>query len=377
MGIYEVRFGSSIGNTIHSINIWIKELRKRYVFRIIILNLNGKIGFGGGNRYDLAVSFFGCSLFIDDNRIFCDGGEGGKNIRGIIHRKLLLYHDAAYYFLNQLEQVRTKERNMGQKYILPEYGNFRESVVLAKEFDCAFEYQDFFMPEILDSRSKQEKIIAHYAGMRTDFSEDTMHGAFFDVAVHSMDSLMREASALRIRQSMDIAKRMGLGGVVFHTGRIGGLRDAYYLKRWLEMNGKFFRGLAEEYPDINIYLENVFDEAPDILAKLAKSMTDVKNFGICLDYAHAALTGYSGEDWVEELAPYIRHLHVSDHDLIHDLHQPLGDGKINWQLFERLMWQYQVEAGVVVEVKGTEAQRKSLEYMKQYHVYPMNGQKGE
>lgn len=69
------------------------------------------------------------------------------------------------------------------------------------------------MPDILDDQQKQEEIIEYYAKYRTDFSQDTMHGAFLDVNIHSMDSRIREVSVQRVRQSMDIAERMGLRGV--------------------------------------------------------------------------------------------------------------------------------------------------------------------
>ena len=76
------------------------------------------------------------------------------------------------------------------------------------------------------------------------------------------------------------------------------------------------------------------------------------------------------ETWVRELAPYIRHMHINDNDLKADLHQPVGDGRIDWQKFHRLMQQYQVTSSVLVEVKGYEAQKKSLEYLRRFGVFP-------
>lgn len=261
---------------------------------------------------------------------------------------------------------------MGQIYIIPDEACLDASLELAKKYNCAFEYNDFFMPQILDDVQKQDEIIEYYAKRRSDFSKDTMHGAFLDVTVHSLDPRIREISELRIHQSMDIAKRMGLYGVVFHTGRIGGFRQEIYVKQWMEQNQRFFRELAAEYPAIHIYLENMFDEAPDILADLAKKMEDVQNFGICLDYAHASLTNCPGKEWIQNLAPYIRHMHLNDNNLVTDLHQPIGDGMIDWQIFEKLMKQYAVDTSVLIEVKGIEAQKKSLEYMKQFHIFPLD-----
>lgn len=259
---------------------------------------------------------------------------------------------------------------MNRAYLIPDRNDIERSLQLAKEKDCAFEYNDFFLPEVLDDPKKQEEIITFYAKYRSDFSRDTMHGAFLDVTIHSSDPRIREVSELRIHQSMEIAKRMGLKGVVFHTGKLAGFNVASYLKLWHEMNFRFFSELAEAYPGQQIYMENMFDEAPEVMAGLAAAMKDVPNFGLCLDYAHAALTDYPLAGWVKTLAPYIRHIHVNDNDLKDDLHQPVGTGKIDWQTYNRLMEENGIDATVLVEVKGYDSQKSSMEYMKQHGMYP-------
>lgn len=261
---------------------------------------------------------------------------------------------------------------MSRAYIIPDRAEIEKSLRLAGEYGCAFEYNDFYIPAVLDDRKKQEEIIEFYAKHHSDFSEDTMHGAFFDVTIHSSDPLIRDASKLRVRQSMEIAKRMGLRGVVFHTGRLAGFRSENYLKLWHETNLRFFSEIAEEYPMQQIYMENMFDEAPDVLARLAESMKEVENFGVCLDYAHAALTNCPQEVWVQTLAPYILHMHVNDNNRKDDLHQPVGEGQIDWQEYNRLIQEYRVEATALIEVNGCVGQEKSLEYMRQHEMYPFN-----
>lgn len=261
---------------------------------------------------------------------------------------------------------------MGKAYIIPDRGEMETSLRLAEEYGCAFEYNDFYIPAVLDDPKKQEEIIEFYAKHRSDFSEDTMHGAFLDVTIHSSDPLIRDASILRVRQSMEIAKRMGLKGVVFHTGRLAGFRSEAYLKLWQETNLRFFQELALEYPRQQIYMENMFDEAPDVLAGLAGAMKEIENFGVCLDYAHAALTSRSQREWVQTLAPYIRHMHVNDNNQKDDLHQPVGEGQIDWKEYDSLMQEYQIEATVLVEVSGCAGQEKSLQYMRQHGMYPFH-----
>ena len=260
---------------------------------------------------------------------------------------------------------------MGRLHLIPDRADMERMSALADSFGCAFEYNDFFYPQMLDSMADQEETIRFYRKYRQDFSADTIHGAFLDVTIHSSDPLIRGASMTRVRQSMEIARRMGVKGVVFHTGRIAHFRTESYLKNWCESNRAFFTEMAERYPEQQIYMENMFDEAPDILAELAGSMKAVDNFGICLDYAHAVISGCPGREWVETLAPFIRHIHINDNDLVNDLHQPVGSGGIDWEEFDGLMRQYHIDASVLVEVNGYEAQAGSLQYMRQHGIYPM------
>lgn len=261
---------------------------------------------------------------------------------------------------------------MSKVYIIPDRLHMEDTMQLVKEYDATLEFNDFWVPDMLENVSAQEKVIEFYAKYRTDFSQDTMHGAFLDITVHSEDPLIREVSIQRIYQSMEIAKRMGLRAVVFHTGLLSGFRIPSYLKHWEEENIRFFSQLAESYPKQEIYMENMFDESPEELEKLGEAMKQVKNFGICFDYAHSAVKKFPREKWMKALAPYIRHMHINDNDLQEDLHQAVGEGKIDWQEYNSLIEKYRIDASVLVEVKGYEAQKKSLEYLKKYKIYPMN-----
>lgn len=202
---------------------------------------------------------------------------------------------------------------MSKLYLVPDRKDMERMCTLAAEYGCAFEYNDFFWPEVMDDPQKKKEVIEDYRAYKKTFinkrygderaddpiasnlfADDTMHGAFLDVTIHSDDPLIRDASLLRVRQSMEIANIMGLKGVVFHTGRLAGFRAAGYLRNWRDRNEAFFTEIADQYPSQQIYMENMFDEAPDILAGLAEKMRDVKNFGVCLDYAHAMLSKCPG-----------------------------------------------------------------------------------
>ena len=255
-------------------------------------------------------------------------------------------------------------------YLIPDANRIEESMVLAKEYGAYFEYNDFFAPTVLDDETEIEKRIAFYKGLSRDRSYDTLHGAFLDVTIHSEDTLIRKVSEQRVRQCMEIAKKLEIRGVVFHTNTIPNFRVDYYQKNWVECNERFWRQILMEYPRLSVFMENMFDEEPKLLAELARRMKDEERFGICFDYAHAQVFGYEIDEWLEEFGPYVKHMHINDNNLVADLHQSVGSGKIDWQLYNKKLKEKQIESTVLIEVKDLKLQKESLLFMQKNKIYP-------
>ena len=255
--------------------------------------------------------------------------------------------------------------NIDRLMIIPQRDDLREYVKLAKENSLGFEYNDFFFPGILGDESESDKLIELYGLSENRPLFSTMHGAFFDVTVFSDDPLIKSASELRVTQSLEIAKKLGVKGVVFHTNYIPNFLQKGYRDAWVEKNAVFWKKKAQEYPMLDIYMENMFDTDWELIARLGSKMEDCPNFGICLDYAHAQVFGEAGdiEKWVVELAPYVKHLHINDNNLCEDMHQAVGDGSIDWQSFKHYHDKYFTEATVLIEVTGLEKIKQSLEYL--------------
>lgn len=255
-------------------------------------------------------------------------------------------------------------------YIIPEAEQIEESLSLAKQYDAGFEYNDFFLPDLLDDKERMEEKIRFYKQLGRSCREDTLHGAFLDVTVHSDDRKIREISCLRVRQCMEIAKRLGIRGAVFHTNFIPNFRNVSYRENWVSRNESFWRMILQEYPEQCVFMENMFDGEPELLARLADRMKGQERFGVCLDYAHAAISGSPLSQWMEQLAPYICHMHINDNDLKEDAHKSIGDGQIDWQEFASFITYNHIESSVLVEVKGTGSQKKSIQYLKEKEIYP-------
>lgn len=216
---------------------------------------------------------------------------------------------------------------MGQYLVVSRVENLEEHLALAREYGVGFEINDFFDPEVLESKERQQEIIEAYqkAGIPEG---STMHGAFLDVVVFSQDPRMRVVSEYRMRQSMKIAQSLGVKGVVFHTNVNPMLSSREYDMHAIDMTVEFLKTLLSDFPDIEIYLENMFDATPDVLVQISERLKDYPNYGVCFDYAHAVIYGFPVAIWIRQLAPYMKHIHINDNDLKHDLHLALGTGKI-------------------------------------------------
>lgn len=250
--------------------------------------------------------------------------------------------------------------------IIPNRKDIERSMELVLDYGVTFEYNDFMMPDVLDHLEECRKRIDFYKGLGRDRSRDTMHGAFLDITVHSTDSMIRRASRKRVYQSMEIADELGLRGVVFHTGLLANYHDETYESQWMEQNVEFWKEVLKDFPSLEIYMENMFEENPVMCRRIGEAMAMEDRFGICLDYAHASAFGRDCETagWLCELSPHIKHMHINDNDLQRDLHLPVGAGQIDWVQYGQMLEECQVLASVLIETEGYDAQKKSLEYLK-------------
>ena len=253
---------------------------------------------------------------------------------------------------------------MGDFLIVSKIEQIQEYKQIVDEYHLGFELNDFYDPSVLDDPCRQQELIEQYH--RFGLPENsTMHGAFLDVVLFSEDPQIRRISQLRMSQSMDIAQRAGVKGVVFHTNSNPVLSGDYYDSRVVNMVSEYVAKLLETYPDIEIYLENMFDANPNLLARIAQNLESYPGFGICLDYAHAVISGTEVEVWVDSLAQYVRHLHINDNDLRRDLQLAVGDGDIDWKQFASYYRQYFSSCSTLIETEQPEQQIRSLQYLKQ------------
>lgn len=243
--------------------------------------------------------------------------------------------------------------------IIPHEKELEKSIEIAEKYGFGFEYNDFYTPAVLDNPIEKSRLIDKYKSHKIpDYT--TSHGDFFDVTIFSSDDEIRRISEKRIIQSIETALEIGAKGVIFHTNHNPFLKQPYYIQGWLDSNVTFFSEQLKKYPQINIYIENMFDTSPDMLAMLAQKLCGFENFGVCLDYAHAAISPTPLKEWVEKLHPYVKHLHVNDNNLIEDQHLAIGDGKIDWEQFKEYYNSYFNNISMLIETNPFENQLRSI-----------------
>ena len=264
---------------------------------------------------------------------------------------------------------------MSKLYIIPDAAHIEESMRLAEQYGAHFEYNDFYLPDVYGDAARVDALIDLYMSLPRDRSLDTLHGAFLDVTVHSADAEIRAISDKRIRQSMEIAKRLGACAVIFHTNLIANFKTKSYIDGWVSKNAAYWRALSAEYPDVKIYIENMFDSDPAPMKALMEALSDLPSVRACFDFAHASVFGNDVGEWIDTMLPYTEHLHINDNDGVADMHLPLGEGVLELSALDRSLSESGAAPSVLIEVSGAAAGERSLRYLKQNGIYPFR--KGE
>ena len=253
---------------------------------------------------------------------------------------------------------------MKKLLVIPDFKNIDDSIRLARGYDAGFEYNDFNFAKYLDDEAFCEKTVNEYKSYKLpDYT--TNHGAFIDVLPYSTDKKIKEISIHRINQSIKITRKIGAKSVVFHLNYNPYLNHELYVKIFPKLNIDVWRPIIEENPDINIYIENMFEQDPYIIKKVAKALSEYDNFGLCLDWGHAVLSKTNPQIWAEELKEYVKHIHLNDNDLRVDTHLAWGSGQINRNQFYNCYNRYLSDATILIETVDIPDQRASLRQLEE------------
>ena len=260
---------------------------------------------------------------------------------------------------------------MNQLHIIPNRNDVEKWARIAKELGAVFEYNDFFDPELIENKEEYEATIEKYLALDRDRTKDTFHGVFYDIVLNSPDPAIRETSLKRVYLSCETAVRLSCRAVIFHTNYIVGFKNIFYRDKWVRDMTAIYKQLLDDFPTLDIYVENMYDDTPELIRRLAENLRDEPRFGICFDIAHAYLWELSVKDWIDELAPYIRHIHANDNHKDQDSHMAIGTGSIDWSIlnYRQLI---KNKPSLLIEVNDEERLMKSYNYLIKNCLYPFH-----
>jgi sugar phosphate isomerase/epimerase len=159
----------------------------------------------------------------------------------------------------------------------------------------------------------------------------TFHAPFMDLSPGAVDEKIREITASRFSQVMDLVPYFHPRTIVFHPGYDRWRFDSD-VALWLENSLLTWKPLAERAEGLSVILalENVFEENPSILWRLLEGIHS-PYLGYCLDTGHGHLfSKVPIVQWVEVLGPRLVEVHLHDNHCQADEHLPMGHGEINF-----------------------------------------------
>lgn len=196
---------------------------------------------------------------------------------------------------------------------------------LAAEYGIGLELAEFCEARQLDA--PDDTLMASVRRKTAMAPAGVFHAPFSELCPAAIDPLVRQVTLHRYRQSVTLARELGIRRVVIHSGFV----PIVYFREWFVPESvKFWRAFLEELPrDMEILLENVMEEEPTLLRDIVAEVNDPR-FRLCLDVGHANdfLSKTPVMEWIETCAPWIGHVHLHNNEGGWDTHSPLGEGTI-------------------------------------------------
>jgi len=245
-------------------------------------------------------------------------------------------------------------------YVIPNIEELDKYLDLSKKYNLGFEYNEFYDPALLDNNKSLNEAINVY--QKLGRTNDTLHGVFYDITLDSSDDKIAKISYDRVKSSLDIASKLKCKGVVFHTNYITWMKSKLYRDNWVNKHKEIYLKLIEEYKDLEIYVENMFDLDPYLLGQLMSEINH-ERIGVCLDIAHASISNIKIEEWFRVLGKYIKHIHINDNDKIVDSHLELGKGIIDYKEAYKFINELPNDVSILIEIKDYNKTINSIKYL--------------
>lgn len=205
-----------------------------------------------------------------------------------------------------------------------------------------------------------------------------VHLPFFDLQPGSVDNFIREATIKRLSKGVERAQIYNPAHMIGHIFYDGNLYGKNYPK-WRDRAAKSWAEALKSCPGHSpLFLENVYEKDPRKVLGMAEALREAleqdNNYaesgqiGICFDVGHwySFGDGYlknNLDEWLDILAPCLRHLHLHDNDGSFDQHLGLGKGKIDLDYLFKRLESLGLNVGITIEPHRRSDRQASLDFL--------------
>lgn len=194
----------------------------------------------------------------------------------------------------------------------------------------------------------------------------TLHGAFLDMYPGSTDPRVVALAHDRFVRGLEAAEALGAGLIVFHTGYNPMVRGPGRLEKWVERSAAVWRAVLRSGAYMGtVVVENMWEPSPEPVRLLCEAV-DLPNFAACIDTGHInVFSRVPLAEWAEQLAPWVKHLHIADNRGEWDEHLAAGQGTFDFDQFFSLLRSYgAAQLGAALETTDPAGQVVSFEWLK-------------
>ena len=163
----------------------------------------------------------------------------------------------------------------------------------------------------------------------------SVHAPYHDINIASLNPGIRSEVVRQLRGAVDVASDLNAEVLVVHPGFVASRKYTRSMVHETMIDTLIDIADYASGADVVIGLENLASK-PKALAVHAKELIRIvadvgsKNLRVAFDVAHANTTGIPPIDFIDELGPLIKHVHVSDNKGSND-HLPIGVGNIDYR----------------------------------------------
>ncbi len=176
-------------------------------------------------------------------------------------------------------------------------------------------------------RLSRGEFVAVAARLREAGLKCTIHAPFYELSPGAIDPHIRRISREKLRSAFELIEIFQPRSIVCHLG-FEANKHGYKEKEWFSYSLETWQQLLKIAQSLKtpLVLENTYETGPKQHKKMLTAL-DSAYAGFCLDVGHvSAFAKGSRQDWLPELTPWLRQLHLHDNHGEIDEHLGIGQG---------------------------------------------------